>query len=67
MSHIARFLQAHPECGLVISLPEDKISLLLTAQDRKYITLVRAPDGQLCYTAELLQQAEMWKEKGCLD
>lgn len=64
--HLNRFRRSRPDAIPLGDATEEERDVLLRAENKRYITLVRAPGGQVFYTAELLEQALMWEEKGVL-
>lgn len=65
--HIYRWLRENPGMNPLVEADEETRELLIAAAKRKYIRFVEAPAGELCYTMEDVEQARMWKEKGCLN
>lgn len=61
------YLRENPDARILSQAEEKDKEILVRAHEKKYIMLLRAPKGERVYTIEQLEQARMWKEKGCLD
>lgn len=64
--HIERYESDHPDYKRFEDASLEVQCLLQQAEERKYIRIYRAPNGKKYYDEEILQQAQMWKDKGCL-
>lgn len=65
--HLRVYLREHPEFRLLESASDYDRELLLRAAAKRYITLLKAPTGDILYSQDLLEQAYIWKDKGELD
>lgn len=63
LSHLELFLQENPQLKKVVDADKKDMDVLIWAYEKGYIPLVKAPEGQLCFTKESLDRAYMWKEK----
>lgn len=67
MTHLERFLKDNPHYKKLKDATAEQQEALIQAKEKGYIFLTRAPMGTLCYTSSALEQALMWKDKGCLE
>lgn len=66
MYSLSQFLQDENLKAVDSASTEDR-ALLLWASLKKYISLTRAPKGELCYSDHDIECARMWAEKVGVD
>lgn len=67
MDFVQRYLVENPQMRLLDSAEPEVKEMLIKAHEKKYISLYKIVDLQVAYSQDMVEQARMWKEKGCLD